>query len=306
MIVSLTSLYRRPVPEPGNGLPWDVSHVMFGGGRRYYWRGEMTLSIKWFFGGTAYYDVGTCHYALDDDHYLVLNEGRTYTLNVESATATDNLVVFFETGLAEDVRRSLVAPPTSLLDDPVPTGAPVDFVERLYPHDDVLSPAHGAFRSALPDHAEDQAWVAERLEDLMGRLLRVRGAVTREVDAVPGLRPSTREEIYRRLHRARDFMYSSLDEEVPLDAIARVACLSPSHLLRTFKEVFGRSPHQYLTDLRVERAKALLERTDLTVTDVCLSVGYTSLGSFSRLFRRHVGLSPEQYRVSKKVISEKR
>jgi AraC-like DNA-binding protein len=101
-------------------------------------------------------------------------------------------------------------------------------------------------------------------------------------------------------------MYSSLDEEVPLDAIARVACLSPSHLLRTFKEVFGRSPHQYLTDLRVERAKALLERTDLTVTDVCLSVGYTSLGSFSRLFRRHVGLSPEQYRVSKKVISEKR
>ena len=95
-------------------------------------------------------------------------------------------------------------------------------------------------------------------------------------------------------------MYSSLGEEVMLDEVARVACLSPSHLLRTFKQLFGESPHQYLTSLRIERAKALLAGSKLTVTDVCLAVGFTSLGSFSRLFRRRGGLSPAQYRARKR------
>jgi AraC family transcriptional regulator len=75
-----------------------------------------------------------------------------------------------------------------------------------------------------------------------------------------------------------------------------VAGLSPNHLLRMFKQAFGQTPHQYLTARRLERARHLLAHTDQPVTEICLSVGFASLGAFSWLFHRRVGVSPAEYR----------
>jgi AraC family transcriptional regulator len=75
-----------------------------------------------------------------------------------------------------------------------------------------------------------------------------------------------------------------------------VAHLSPNHLLRTFRQVFGQSPHQYLTNLRLEHARQLLTTTDQPVGDICVAVGFTSLASFTRLFRRRYGRPPAAYR----------
>ena len=84
----------------------------------------------------------------------------------------------------------------------------------------------------------------------------------------------------------------------PLDVptLARAAKLSPAHFSREFARAFGQTPHQYLLSRRMERAKALLRDGDRSVTDVCLAVGFTSLGSFSTQFRRFVGVSPTVYR----------
>ena len=114
---------------------------------------------------------------------------------------------------------------------------------------------------------------------------------------MPAVREATRVELYRRVHVARDYMHACLHESLSLDDIAGVAALSPHHFLRTFKAVFGHTPHQYLTQKRLERAQFLLSKTDLPVTDICMDVGFESLGSFSTLFRKRIGLSPRQYRV---------
>ena len=79
-------------------------------------------------------------------------------------------------------------------------------------------------------------------------------------------------------------------------ARARSAWVSPSYFRRSFKAAFGETPHQYLTSRRLERAKALLRAGDLSVTEVCHAVGFSSLGSFSSQFRRVVGESPSAYR----------
>jgi AraC-like DNA-binding protein len=113
------------------------------------------------------------------------------------------------------------------------------------------------------------------------------------------VRPATREELYRRLFRARDYMAASLGDRVTLNDIAHVACMSPNHLLRTFRQLFHQSPHQLLTDLRMERARRFLVESDRPVTDIAAAVGFESLGSFSSLFRRHTGVSPDQYRRAK-------
>jgi transcriptional regulator GlxA family with amidase domain len=91
-------------------------------------------------------------------------------------------------------------------------------------------------------------------------------------------------------------MEASLGEPLRLADIADVAAMAPFHFLRAFKELFGVTPHRYLVARRLERAKRLLLTTDLSVTEVGLSVGFDSLGSFSSLFRRRTAASPEAYR----------
>jgi AraC-like DNA-binding protein len=88
-----------------------------------------------------------------------------------------------------------------------------------------------------------------------------------------------------------------VEQPLNLDALAQQVHLSRFHLLRAFRQVYGETPHAYLTRLRMTRAKELLTATDLSVTDVCLHVGYESLGSFSASFRRYVGHSPYNYRA---------
>ena len=82
----------------------------------------------------------------------------------------------------------------------------------------------------------------------------------------------------------------------PLQQIGRAAGLSPNHLLRGYRALFGRTPHQQLIELRLARAAELLRAGDASVSEVCLAVGFSSLGSFSALFRRRMGCAPQAYR----------
>ena len=100
-----------------------------------------------------------------------------------------------------------------------------------------------------------------------------------------------------RLRRARDTM--DRDYALPLDvpALARVALMSPGHFQRSFRAAYGETPYGYLMTRRIERAKALLRRGDLSVTEVCFEIGCTSLGSFSSRFTELVGETPSAYRA---------
>ncbi len=110
------------------------------------------------------------------------------------------------------------------------------------------------------------------------------------------LGPLVEEETFARLCRSRDFLAASIEQPVRLEDAAGVACLSPFHFHRMFARAFGETPHEFLRRQRIDRAKQLLARDHLPVTEVCFSVGYESLGSFSTLFRSFVGQSPAQYR----------
>ncbi|APU16107.1 MULTISPECIES: helix-turn-helix domain-containing protein [Actinoalloteichus] len=104
------------------------------------------------------------------------------------------------------------------------------------------------------------------------------------------------EESNRRMLRVRDRMDLAYAQPLDIPALARIAHVSETHLIRTFRATFGETPHRYLQRRRVERAMALLRESDRSVTDVCLDVGFTSLGTFSRTFRDIVGESPTFYR----------
>ena len=99
------------------------------------------------------------------------------------------------------------------------------------------------------------------------------------------------------LRRARDLMDREYATPLDVAAVARVALMSTAHFARQFRAVYGETPYSYLMTRRIERAKALLRRGDLSVTDVCMAVGCTSLGSFSARFTEVVGETPTAYRA---------
>src|SRR5579864_6896443 len=100
-----------------------------------------------------------------------------------------------------------------------------------------------------------------------------------------------------RLRKAKDRMDREFDQPLDVPALARSAAMSTGHFSRSFKAAFGEGPYSYLMTRRIERAKALLRRGDMSVTDACFAVGCTSLGSFSSRFTELVGESHSVYRA---------
>ncbi|HLV11324.1 MAG TPA: helix-turn-helix transcriptional regulator [Trueperaceae bacterium] len=103
----------------------------------------------------------------------------------------------------------------------------------------------------------------------------------------------------RLMLRARDEMDRRYREELDVKGLAALVGMSPAHFIRTFKEVYGETPHRYLQRRRVERAMYLLREQERSVTDACFDVGFNSLGTFSRTFKEIVGASPAAYRRGK-------
>jgi AraC-like DNA-binding protein len=113
----------------------------------------------------------------------------------------------------------------------------------------------------------------------------------------PSLLPTRllHDETFRRLCRARDLLAAEYQDKLSLEQTAREACLSPFHFHRLFTTAFGETPHEFLTNRRLELAKRLLAAGEMSVTDICFEIGYSSLGSFSYKFSALTGRSPIQY-----------
>jgi transcriptional regulator GlxA family with amidase domain len=142
----------------------------------------------------------------------------------------------------------------------------------------------------------DNGQINETMHSILEHVFRLQLENSREVDSINSMKRSTRYELYKRLNIARDYMQSNYSEPVDLKKVASVACMCPHHFLRKFKSYAGITPHQYLTTIRLERARNLVESTNDPITDICFNAGYESLSSFSFVFRKRYNNSPENHR----------
>ena len=252
------------------------------------------LSIKAVLAGSVIWETDGRRFVVRENSYLVVNQDQPYTFTIDSATPSTTLSVFFQHGFVEEVHRALTLSDSTLLDSPGST--PPDsliFRQRLEPEPSgvlaALRSLHAAqARGQISCTAREEAFI-RIAHALVCEFPRAEEAASR----LSAVRAATRKELLRRVLRGRDCLLSRMDEPVSIADAAGAACMSPYHFLRSFRTAFRVTPHQFLTMQRLARARTLLGGGKHTVTDICLDSGFQSVGSFSSLFRRHFGVSPQ-------------
>lgn len=272
--------------------------VLWGVARRYYappWAGP--LSIKSVSTGRAVWTTDEARHEIGDQSYLVVNESHPYTIEIEASEPVETFCVFFAPGFIDDARRETPHNERALLDEPFREAGHAYFQEALQPR-------RGSVGSLLTELQtlvrSPKAGAVKGEEDILVRLAL---ALCRESESLAGqhrrifaAKAATRDEVLRRVCVARDLIDSTLDESLRLQDLARVACMSPFHLHRHFRTTFGETPQEYRSRRRMERAARALRSTDAPVTEIALDAGFSSLGSFSSLFKRQFGASPREFR----------
>jgi AraC-like DNA-binding protein len=235
---------------------------------------------------------------VDPTQVLILNHGQDYSFTLDGDEGpTETFCPFFSDELVRDAAAARLRPASALLEGAT-AEAPM-FVERLRRPDARLAALLGRLRGHLRRGAVSAsvACMHELVDAVMDAALDERA----QIQAVAAVRPSTREEIFRRVHQAVDFAHANLGGPLPLGSLARSAAMSPHHFHRAFHEVVGVPPGRYVSELRLDRARRLLGETGRSVTEVCLEVGFESLGSFSASFRRRYGCPPSAVRRNKQA-----
>lgn len=257
------------------------------------------LSIRCNLNGEQHYRVGRNEYLINPKNYLIINQGQHYRTSFYGEEEQEMILVAFKPGFAEQLLYSRVTPQHILLDDPFKSpGQALELFEKTYPQDAVIQNLFDRLRKLID--LDNGIKMEIDLEDiysaLMLRMLEVHRNLQGEINKLGSIKLSTRQELFKRLSIAKDYMAAHPDRNIKLDEVAKVACLSVHHFKREFKELYGVSPHRFLLNKRIEKAEEMLSRTALQVEEISLATGFTNTSSFIRSFKAQKGKTPGTYR----------
>ncbi len=267
----------------------------------YYPEHVSNFSIKMVFSGNTTYNLGKRQLNLYPDSFLAINLGTTFSSKVDSSIPVSNLSISFAPSFLSDFYKTQHKTHKELLDDPFNMEEISDsfFLETIYPFAGDMKYNIMHLKQQLEQEAPDDLLINEYLHHCLINYHKVyTKEVTDKSEKLNFLNNSTKVEILRRLTFAKEFINSNYNKKLELDDIAQSACLSVNHLLRTFKQAYGKSPHQYLIQVRIDRSKYLLKNTNYTINDIVEIIGFECPSSFIRLFKSLNRTTPGKYRMS--------
>ncbi len=253
------------------------------------------LSIKLGHIGEEHYFIDGRRHTIKPGRFLVVNRHRSFDCFLKSDTPVEAFCIYLSDLVIREAAALLSRSQEELLDSPFQASdkAPA-FMEKVY---HVRENELGGFLAAIrPLLASNQPLDFESLYyTLAEKLLRSQQQVERQLKGINAKRRSTREELYRRLCIARQYILENFHKDIELDALSREAALSKYHLLRTYKEAFGTTPYRQVLDLRLEASKELLAKGH-TLEDIAFHLGFSDRRSFTKAFKKGYGMAPSVMR----------
>lgn len=257
-----------------------------------YLRFTSSLSIKFCLTDALRYLVGNQSVVVPPGAYFIANDG----LEMECLPCQPGVrafAVFFSNDLIRDVYQNHLFADKTLLDQPGQDAGPVHFFEHVHRQPGPLSrQMHLVAQRMAASGATADDLPPDVFFDLAESLLALQYDISRQIGRVSARGYATREELFRRVLRAREFMLDQWYADLSLNDVARYTCLSPYHFHRSFREAFGQSPMRWFRQLKLQKAKDTLATGRQTVTEVALGCGFADVFSFSRAFKQEWGLRP--------------
>lgn len=238
-----------------------------------------TLSVKAAWGGRERYFLREREVAVDDDHWLLLNHGRSYGSQLRGARPVTSLALFFRPDLPGQVAALRRRAMSAWLDEPEAAAAAPEFPEHLRPHGGAVSRRLRLLQHEALAGERSEDWLETQALLLMDELL---GEVP--VRAVPR---SAHAELQRRLRLAADYIDTCHVQALTLDDMARVACLSRYHFVRHFRALHGITPYAYLLRKRARVARRLLAAGEVDREAVALASGFGNRFALARALARY-------------------
>ena len=278
------------------------NNVIYSGTRdtKYNQQTTSDFSIRFVFSGNERYNIGKRQLSIHTDSFLILNKGTQYTSTVESAIPVQSFGISFDDKFLQDFKNSWQLKNDTLLANykrPMTSRYEHEFDETIYPFKGDLFFNVNHLKYHLDRGLQDELLINEYLHHCLINYYQIfNEEIFQKAQRLNFLNRSTKIEILRRLNLAREYLYTNYNQHISLDELAEYACLSVTHLLRTFRQAFNVTPHQFLMQIRLQRAKDLLKNTDYPVNEIVNMVGFDCPSSFIRLFRDRFNTTPLKFR----------
>ena len=260
---------------------------------------QTRFSVRLGLEGTQTYLINGETLKVNQDQFLVMNRGTEYDVLAEDGQETTMLAFCFNEGFVSDFVLNNSQSQMTLLDHHelyLEEGKELEFpLHTLLVDEQVKATINRVVKAKLAlgtEETDDYALFNSILEMIVKNCK----AAMHSFQGQDIVKSSTKVELYKRLSIARDYIHAHFTEDLNLAELSRVACLSPYHFHRAFKNTFNITPKKFVTHLRIERAKWLLKHKNQSVQMICQEVGFRDVSSFTRLFASHAGHTPSVYR----------
>jgi AraC-like DNA-binding protein len=255
------------------------------------------LSFKTVLSGEEWYGINNYRLAVRPGRFLILNDEQNYSCHIEKGEQVRVLSVFFQKEFASAVWQDMLTNEASSLDNPFQhSNKPLEFFQTLNAISPTLQAQLAGLLAALNSEGYSGNMVDEYLVYLLRHLVGTQHAASIRAANVQAIKAPTRTEIYKRVAIAKDILHSSFMDNPDLKTISSIACLSVPQLVRQFKAVFHITPHQYLTQVKLEHAAHLLKHTNKPVHEITWQCGFENVSAFCRAFKLHYGVQPVGFR----------
>lgn len=252
-----------------------------------------TLSIFSNIKGQAHITADNTTQHLGEETYFISNEEQLYGIDIAQSVETFN--IHFSTAMLQNLVPAIVGKYERLLDGYNKTTT-IEFANKAYWKDEYFRRTVQQLKNTSESGELNDIMTEEILSALLEHIYVQQSDIRKNIEQLDAYKHSTKEEVAKRLSIAVDYIHAHYYSSVTLDELALVACMSKFHFLRTFKQVYKLTPYQYIMSVRLDRAKQLLQTTQMPVSNIAAMVGYDDVSVFSRGFKRYYNYQPIAYR----------